>query len=152
MSHKEISQQVDVTQRPRPQLTLDTAWWHRALRRHQLQIQRCIPCGRLRHPVQPMCPHCRSLDWDTICAAGTGSVHSFVVTHHPRIPGFDYPLTIALIDLAEGTRVLGNIVGIAPDSVVIGMAVSMEFVDIDEERSVPQFRPAPRQPADGGGS
>lgn len=134
-------QPADPTLRPKPQMTLDTVWWFEALRRHELLIQRCTDCGHLRHPVRPMCPDCRSLSWDTVAACGEGVVHSYVVAHHPQIPGFDYPLTTALVDLAEGTRLLGNIVGCEPADVHIGMPVTLEFIDIDGERSAAQFRP-----------
>lgn len=135
------TQPADPVLRPRPQMTLDTVWWFEALRRHELLIQRCTDCGRSRHPVRPMCPDCRSLSWDTVAARGDGVVHSYVVAHHPRIPGFDYPLTTGLIDLAEGTRLLANIVGCAPGQVYIGMPVTLEWLDIDDERSAAQFRP-----------
>ena len=134
---------ADPALRPKPQLTFDTLWWYDALRSHQLLIQRCTECGTLRHPVQPMCASCHCLSWDTVEASGQATVHSFVIAHHPKIPGFDYPLAIGLLDLAEGTRLLANIVGCAVEHVHIGMAVSMEFIDIDEERSFPQFRPVP---------
>jgi uncharacterized OB-fold protein len=134
-------------------MTLDTVWWFEALRRHELLIQRCTGCGRLRHPVRPMCPDCRSLSWDTVAASGEGVVHSFVVAHHPRIPGFDYPLITALVDLAEGTRLLGNIVGCEPGEVHIGMPVTLEFIDLDDKRSAAQFRPvATPRPAELPGS
>lgn len=128
--------------RTRPQLTRDTVWWFEALREHRLLIQRCADCGQLRHPVGPMCPACRSLEWDTLEASGRGSVHAFVVSHHPKLAGFDYPLVIAVIDLEEGTRLLANVVGCDPAEVHIKMPLRMEFLDIDENRAFPQFRPA----------
>jgi len=101
---------ADPALRPKPQLTFDTLWWYDALRSHQLLIQRCTECGTLRHPVQPMCASCHCLSWDTVEASGQATVHSFVIAHHPKIPGFDYPLAIGLLDLEEGTRLLANIV------------------------------------------
>jgi uncharacterized OB-fold protein len=131
---------TDPALRARPQQTRDTVWWFDALREHRLLIQRCTGCGRLRHPVGPMCPACRSLDWDTVEASGRGSVHAFVVSHHPQLPGFDYPLVTALVDLEEGTRLLANVVGCDPSEVRIGSALRMEWLDIDAERAFPQFR------------
>ncbi len=133
---------ADPAARPRPQMTRDTVWWFDALREHRLLIQHCQACGELRHPPLPVCPDCHSLEWDTVKASGRGSVHSFVVSHHPKMPGFDYPLVIALVELSEGTRVLANVVGCPPDDVTIGMPVTLEFLDLDDRRTVPQFRPA----------
>jgi 3-oxo-4,17-pregnadiene-20-carboxyl-CoA hydratase alpha subunit len=128
--------------RPRPALTQDNAWWFEACREHRLLIQRCRSCRRLRHPPQPMCPACQSLDWDTVAASGRGRVYSFVVNHYPQVPAFDYPLVVGLIELDEGTRLVSNIVGTDPAAVRVGMPVEVEFTDFDEELTLPQFHPA----------
>lgn len=133
---------ADPALRPKPQMTRDNVWWFDALREHRLLIQRCASCSTLRHPPLPMCPTCHSLAWDTVEAGGRGTVHSFVVSHHPRMPGFDYPLVIAVVELEEGTRVLANVVGCPPADVEIGMGLSLEFLDLDDRRTAPQFRPA----------
>jgi uncharacterized OB-fold protein/acyl dehydratase len=128
--------------RPRPALTLDNEWWFDALRAHELRIQRCASCGTLRHPPRPMCDKCRSLEWDSVGASGAGSVFSFVVNHYPQVPAFDYPLIVALVSLEEGTRLIANLVDIDPADVVIGMPVTVEFVDHDPELTLAAFRKA----------
>ena len=90
-----------------------------------------------------MCPHCHSLEWDTLPASGRGRVHSFVVAHHPPIPPFEYPNLIVLVELEEGTRLVSNLVGIDPADAEIGMSVEVEFTRVDEELVLPLFRPAP---------
>ncbi|GAC1317074.1 MAG: OB-fold domain-containing protein [Acidimicrobiales bacterium] len=127
--------------RPRPSLTLDNQWWFDGFRAHQLLIQRCTACGTLRNPPRPMCDRCRSLDWDTVEASGRGTVFSFVVNHYPQVPAFEYPLTVGLIELEEGTRIVADVVGIEPAEVRIGMAVEVEFVDHDPDLSLPAFHP-----------
>ena len=127
--------------RPRPSLTLDNQWWFEAFQAHRLLIQRCSSCGALRNPPRPMCERCRSLDWDTVEASGRGTVYSFVVNHYPQVPAFDYPLAVGLIELAEGTRLVADLVGIDPSDVRIGMAVEVEFVDHDPDLSLPAFHP-----------
>jgi uncharacterized OB-fold protein/acyl dehydratase len=98
----------DRPQRPLPATTLDNQWWFDALDEGRLLIQRCTSCGRLRHPTGPMCPDCRSLHWDTVEAAGRGTVHSHITVHYPQVPGFDYPLTVVLVELDEGIRMVMN--------------------------------------------
>jgi uncharacterized OB-fold protein len=88
-----------------------------------------------------MCPSCHSLEWDTLEASGRGSVYSFVVAHHPAIPPFEYPNVIALVELEEGTRIVSNLIGVEPDRVSVGMPVQVEFVQVDEDQVLPQFRP-----------
>ena len=128
--------------RPRPAINPDNAFWFEAAREHRLVIQRCADCKSLRHPPGPCCPQCGSFDWDAVEAQGGGHVHSYVVNHHPRHPAFDYPLVVAVIELAEGTRLIANMTGIEPADVEIGMPVVVDWIDPDPDLSLPAFRPA----------
>jgi uncharacterized OB-fold protein/acyl dehydratase len=132
-----------VRRRPRPAQSHDNAFFWQGVAAGELRIQRCSACRALRHPPGPMCPHCQSLDWDAIVSAGRGHVFSFVVAHHPPVPPFSYPNAIALIELDEGTRLVSNLVGIAPADVAIGMRVRVEFTRVDDELVLPLFRPDP---------
>lgn len=131
--------------RPRPALNADNAFWFEAAKEHRLVIQRCTNCGVLRHPTGPMCGECQSLDWDTVDASGRGTVYSFVVNHHPQIPGFEYPLVVATIELEEGTRLIANMTGVAPEDVEIDMPVELDWIDADPDLTLPAFRPAARE-------
>ena len=128
--------------RPRPGITRDNAFWFEGTQNGQLLIQRCAQCQTLRHPPGPMCPECHSLEWDTIEASGRGTVYSFVVNHYPQVPAFDYPLVVAVIELEEGTRLVSNLIDVEPGDVTIGMPVVCELVAMDDELTLPQFRPA----------
>ncbi|URN06329.1 MaoC family dehydratase N-terminal domain-containing protein [Actinomadura madurae] len=128
--------------RPRPAINPDNAFWFEAAREHRLVIQRCADCKSLRHPPGPCCPQCGSFAWDTVEASGGGHVHSYVVNHHPRHPAFDYPLVVAVIELAEGTRLITNMTGVAPEDVEVGMPVVLDWIDPDPDLSLPAFRPA----------
>lgn len=131
--------------RPRPAVNRDNAFFFEGARQHRLLIQRCASCAVLRHPPGPCCPECGALDWDTVEAAGHGRVYSFVVNHHPRHPAFESPYLVAVVELAEGTRLITNLTGVAPDDVAIGMAVVLDWLDADPELTLPVFRPAPTE-------
>jgi uncharacterized OB-fold protein/acyl dehydratase len=128
--------------RPRPALTQDNAFWFEGARAHQLLIQRCSSCGALRHPPLPACSVCGSLEWDTVEASGRGTLFSFVLVHYPQVAAFEYPLPIGLVELEEGTRVVANLRGLDASDIRIGMALQAEFVDYDEDLSLPVFVPA----------
>jgi 3-oxo-4,17-pregnadiene-20-carboxyl-CoA hydratase alpha subunit len=127
--------------RPRPAITRDNAFWWEGVKAGKLLIQRCGGCGTLRHPPRPMCPRCQGLEWDTVESSGRGTVYSFVVSHHPQVPAFDYPLAIGLIELEEGTRLVSNVVDVDPADVHVGMPVEVLFEAFDDELTLPQFRP-----------
>ncbi len=128
--------------RPRPPINRDNAFFFDGAAEHRLLIQRCTACGELRHPPGPMCPHCQSTDWDTVESSGRGAVYSFVINHYPQIPSFEYPLPVILVELEEGTRLVSNIVGVAPDAIEIGMPVQVTFEDCGDGLVLPQFEPA----------
>ncbi|MEY2419926.1 MAG: 3-oxo-4,17-pregnadiene-20-carboxyl-CoA hydratase alpha subunit [Actinomycetota bacterium] len=128
--------------RPRPGITKDNEFWFEGTKNGELLIQRCANCHTLRHPPGPMCAECHSLDWDTIEASGRGTVYSYVVNHYPKVPTFNYPLLVAVIELEEGTRLVSNLVDVDPADVTIGMPVVCELVVMDDDLTLPQFRPA----------
>jgi uncharacterized OB-fold protein len=126
--------------RPRPVVNRDNAGFWEGVREHRLLIQRCEGCGTLRFPWLPGCGACASQDWDTVEASGEGTVFSYVVMHHPPFPAFDPPYAVGLVELAEGVRIISNVVGVPYDKVRIGMPVRLEFLRVDEELELPVFR------------
>lgn len=130
--------------RLRPPLGHDNAWWWEGIEAGELRIQRCKACGTLRHPPRPMCGSCQSTDWDFLVSKGAGSVYSFVVMHHPPIPGYDFPLPVALIDLDEGTRLVANVSGCERSELRIGMRVQARIEPADDEMKLPFFTPVAR--------
>ncbi|WP_406111256.1 OB-fold domain-containing protein [Streptomyces sp. NBC_01003] len=126
--------------RPRPVVNRDNAGFWEGVREHRLLIQRCEGCGTLRFPWLPGCGACASQDWSAVEASGEGTVFSYVVMHHPPFPAFDPPYAVGLVELAEGVRIIGNVVGVPYDKVRIGMPVRLEFLRVDEELELPVFR------------
>ncbi|QIY96973.1 bifunctional MaoC family dehydratase N-terminal/OB-fold nucleic acid binding domain-containing protein [Streptomyces sp. S1D4-11] len=133
--------------RPRPVVNRDNAGFWEGVGRHQLLIQRCGGCGTLRFPWLPGCGACGSPEWDTVGASGDGTVYSYVVMHHPPFPAFDPPYAVGLIELAEGVRIVSNVIGVPYDKVRIGMPVRLRFERYDEKLVLPVFRAG----AEGGG-
>ncbi|MER5566424.1 bifunctional MaoC family dehydratase N-terminal/OB-fold nucleic acid binding domain-containing protein [Streptomyces goshikiensis] len=126
--------------RPRPVINRDNHGFWEGVRAHRLLIQRCSSCATLRFPWLPGCNACASPEWDTVEASGAGTVFSYVVMHHPPFPAFDPPYAVALVELAEGVRMIGNITGVPYDKVRIGMPVRLEFLRVDEDLELPVFR------------
>lgn len=112
--------------------------------RHELLIQRCGSCGRFRFPPQPMCPECRSFESTFEPAGGRGRIWSWVIAHPPVLPSFAdrTPFSVAVIELDEGVRMIGNIVECANEDISEGMPVQVTFEDIEDGVALPQWRPA----------
>jgi uncharacterized protein len=113
----------------RPQINQDTEFFWTGTAKRELRIQRCPACAQLRHPPGPFCPSCGHERPGYVVASGKGEVFSYVVHHHPPVPGKRLPIVIALVELEEGVRMLGELLDVAPDSVHIGQPVTVDYAD-----------------------
>jgi uncharacterized OB-fold protein len=125
----------------RPVVSRDTAFFWAGCAAGELRVQRCTSCGTLRHPPGPACPRCGALDPGYVVAAGTGTVYSYVVHHHPPLPGRRAPVVVALVELAEGVRMVGELLDVPPGEVRIGAPVQVAFVRVDGDLTLPAWRP-----------
>jgi len=125
----------------RPAVTLDSEYFWAGTALGELRIQRCGGCGLLRHPPGPMCPECGATKPTHLVSDGVGEVYSYVVHHHPRVPGRATPFVVALVELDEGVRMLGELTGVEPDDVHIGLSVEVVFTKVDDDLTMPSWRP-----------
>ena len=111
--------------------------FQRFLEQQKFKLQRCSHCQEHVFYPRLLCPHCGANKLTWVTASGRGIVYS---TSVPRGGQYgDY--NIALIDLAEGPRLLSRVESIAPDAVTIGMPVQA-FVGEIEGRAVVLFKPS----------
>ena len=97
-----------------------------ALDAGKFEIQRCKACQQAIFYPRELCPHCGSdqLAWEQ--ASGQGTVYSTTVIRRKADAGGDY--NVALVDLAEGPRMMSRVEGMAPADVKIGMAVKAQVI------------------------
>jgi uncharacterized protein len=127
----------------RPLVSPDTEFFWAGTRAGELRIQKCGSCGALRHPPGPMCPACgEPATGDYLKALGTGEVYSYIVHHHPPVPGKTPPFVVALVQLPEGVRIMAELLGVGPEEVSIGMPVRIWFERVDDELTMPAWRAA----------
>ncbi len=122
----------------RPVVSRDTEFFWAGTRVGELRIQRWG--DTVRHPPGPVDPSGDlATQPDYVVAAGRGTVYSYVVHHHPKVPGKKLPFVVALVELAEGVRVLGELIEIDPEDVHIGLPVRAVFLRIDDELTLPAW-------------
>ena len=126
--------------RLKPPMEPDNGWWWEQAAKGVLAIQRCSSCNTLRHPPKPMCNQCQSLQWDFIESSGRGTVASFTTLDHPKVPGYDYPINIVLVDLEEGERITSQLVDIDMQDIEFGMNVSVQFNTDPDGFVLPVFK------------
>lgn len=118
--------QLPVTLRPGP----DAAAFWEGVARGQLVLPRCRSCDQLFFYPRTTCPGCGSRDHTDEQMSGDGIVHAFAI-HHVPPPGYDrshVPFVTALVELAEGPRVMGLLrADPHPDAVRCDMSVRAAF-------------------------
>ena len=122
----------------RPAASRDTQFFWDGVNAHELRIQK-RPGGTLQHPPVPAIWAEKEAPAEYVVASGRGTVFSFVVHHAPQVPGRTLPFVIALVELEEGVRMLGELRGAEPSTVKIGMPVQTTYIDFPDGESGPAW-------------
>jgi uncharacterized OB-fold protein len=124
----------------------ETAPFWDACRQRQLRLPRCRSCRRYRHPPLPGCPYCGAAATDWVESRGRGRVYSYTIIHHASVPALQpavpYNVVVVELDDALGARLISNLVGIAHQAIAIGMAVQVQWDEVESGLVLPRFAPA----------
>ncbi|GAA2939874.1 hypothetical protein GCM10011428_68210 [Streptomyces violaceus] len=96
---------------PEPDAFTRTYW--DAAAEGRLLIRRCRACGRAHHYPREFCPRCWSEDVTWEAASGRATLYTWSVVHRNDLPPFAErtPYVAAVVDLAEGPRMMTEVVG-----------------------------------------
>ena len=123
--------------------TPESAPFWQGCRDHKLLLQYCAACRTHQFFPRIICANCMSdqLEWRE--ASGRGTVESYTIVTRAVSDAYaaDVPYVIALITLAEGPRMMSNVIGCDVDSVKCGLAVEVVFERWSAEITMPKFRP-----------
>ena len=77
-------------------------------------------------------------------ASGRAVLYTWSVVHQNDLPPFPdrVPYVAAVVDLAEGPRMMTNVVECDPDTLEVGMALRVTYRDLTDEVTIPVFVPA----------
>ncbi|MEW2486931.1 Zn-ribbon domain-containing OB-fold protein [Streptomyces sp. NPDC048411] len=108
-----------------------------------LLLRRCRACGAAHHYPREFCPTCWSEDVDWERASGRARLYTWSVVHRNDLPPFGsrVPYTAAVVDLAEGPRMMTEIVDCEESALAIGMELRVAFRQEEGCEAVPVFRP-----------
>lgn len=115
--------------------TIDAAsapYWE-AAKQGRLLIAECGACGKLHHYPRPFCPHCWSEDVHPVQASGRGALYTYSTVHVNDLEPFKdrLPYVAAIVELAEGPRLMTTIEGARPEELRVGVPVTASFRPID---------------------
>lgn len=115
-------------------------FWHGA-RAGRLMLQMCLDTGRFQHPPHPLSVYTGSQNVAWRPVSGRGTLYAVTVIRVPG-PGLAgrLPLTVATVELAEGVRLIANIIDSPPQEVRIGAAVTLAWDRLGDGTPYPAFR------------
>lgn len=122
-------------------------YWRTIPQRYKMVGQKCKKCGAVNFPPKGVCKHCNaSSDFEELQLSGKGKVHTFVLIGAGGAPpefaeqmkaGGSYP--VAIVELAEGPKVIGQMTDVNPKDVKMGMSVKAELKKIYTEEGVIRY-------------
>ena len=121
---------------PAPTPNVETQDFWKAAGGDRFMIRKCRACGEAHWYPRAICPFCFSDSTEWVNASGEGTIYSYSVMR--RVPE---PYALAYVTLAEGPRMLTNIVDCDFDALQIGQPVTVVFKPTDGGPPVPMFRP-----------
>ena len=125
---------------PRPTAVSEPYW--AGCREGELRLQNCQSCRSTQFYPRLMCASCGSRDLAWVTASGVGRIASFTVVRRGVSAAYEAPYVVALVDLAEGPRMMSQISNCDADDprLEIGAAVEVEFREWSSDVTMPVFR------------
>lgn len=130
---------ADAPDRQQPPISPEAAAFWDATRECRLVIQWCDACDRGIHFPRAGCPSCLGSDLSFRPTEGIGTVYALSVMPKPGNAGMAgrAPYVVALVDLPEGVRMLGNVLGDDALEVAVGDEVRVAWEPLPDGRHLP---------------
>src|SRR5271166_1321814 len=104
---------MDRPPKPVPRLTPDNRPFWESCRAHRMLLPWCPHCERPHWPPGPVCPYCFGEE----------------LTWRPSFEA-DIPYNAVQVELEEGVRLTGNLVGAGNEALRVGLPVEVVFDDV----------------------
>jgi len=110
------------------------------LREGRLTTSRCKRCGSLPWPPRVVCPECMSDDLEWHDLPREGRIYVFTVQETGVPPGYEPPIVFAVVDLANGVRIVSVIEESDISEIKNGADVEFIVKKVPYDRVMPAFR------------
>ena len=129
-------------EKPAPAVDPDSKPYWDGAREGKLMIQRCNATGQAFLYSRQLVPGVIDSEVEWIEASGKGTIYSYTVARRPAGAVFadDVPYVVVSVELAEGARVMSNLITNDPDRVSIGQEVEVVFDQVSDELTIPKFK------------
>ena len=134
---------MNTPNKPVPIVNPWAAPFWKAAQQKKLKIQKCRACDKYTFYPRIACSHCFSDDVEWVEASGKATVYSYTVVTNNAPSAFiqDMPFVVAVVKLEEGVQMLSNIVECDLDQLTCDMPVEVVFKKLNDEFTLPNFRP-----------
>lgn len=131
-----------MSKRPVPTPDVETLPFWEGAQAGRLKIQRCTACSHAIFYPRLVCPACMAEEPEWIDVLGQATIHALTTVHRTGAAfREDVPFAVALVDLAEGPRMMTRVLSDQPEALRIGDAVQVTFVEQPEGPPLPFFTP-----------
>ena len=131
-------------EKPLPNPTEDSEGYWEACQSGRLSIPLCGECGHRWLPPSRICPLGLSAAVSLAPVSGRARLFSWIVVHRSQHPAFyeETPFNVAIVQLEEGPLMHTRIDAVESDDFEIGMELEVSYEEVDDEISLPVFKPA----------
>lgn len=109
-------------------------YWREIPQRYRLEASKCKKCGKIFFPPRLICSNCKSQEFESIRLKEEGKIITYTII---RVPPKQFnaqaPYPVAIIELDDGVRVMGQITDAKPEEIEIGKKVRVVFRKIQEQ-------------------
>lgn len=111
------------------------ALYFEALRNYKLVVQHCEDCEHSQWPAREFCFHCHGTRFRWQEVKQQGVVYTYSIAYRAFHPWFKdhLPYGIAVVELDQGIRMLGNYFGPDVESLECGMKVKASFEKVNDQ-------------------
>ncbi len=103
-------------------------FWRETPQRYRMEAGRCTSCGKVWYPPRRICGECKGREFETVRLPDEGTLYTYTVIRVAPTAFVDQaPYAVALVDLADGTRIMCQLVDCEPEEIELGMPVRLEF-------------------------
>lgn len=103
-------------------------FWRENPQRYRLEAGECKKCKATYFPPRRVCAECGHREFEKKTLPGEGKVETFTVIHvAPAAFTDEAPFAVAIVALADGTRITSQLVDCDFEKIEIGMPVRVEF-------------------------
>lgn len=121
----------------------ETKFWEYCDAR-ELRFQSCSDCGEVRHPPVPVCPNCQSQYEEWVPASDDAELYTFTIIHHVNHPALEgrvpYNASVVMFPSLGNVRLVTNVIDAAPETLRIGMQLTLIWESPTEGRWLPRFK------------